>query len=114
MDGVTILNTYQTYSFWGAVLLVTGIVSGFVCGAVAFAMLDDNIIFSGISAGLAVVVVIGCFAIPNSETIHEVTIDDSVSWNDFAEHYKVLQERGRILRVEERELKDGQSIHAER
>ena len=113
MEGVTILNTYQTYSFWGAVLLASGIVSAVICGAVAFTLFDDNIIFSGISAGLAVVVIIGCFAIPQSETIHEVTIDDSVSWNEFAEHYKVLQERGRILRVEERKRKDGQDIHAE-
>lgn len=110
MDGVMILNTYQTYSFWGAVLLASGIVSAFICGAVAFAMFDDNIIFGGVFVGLAVVIIIGCFAIPKSETIHEVTIDDSVSWNEFAEHYKVLQERGRILRVEEREQKDGQSI----
>lgn len=104
MDGVTILNTYQTYSLWSTVLLASGIVSAFICGSVAFALFDDNI--SGIFVGLAAVIIIGCFAIPKSETIHEVTIDDSVSWNEFAEHYKVLQERGKILRVIERKGDD--------
>lgn len=104
MDGVTILNAYQTYSFGGAVLLSAGIVGSVTFAFTAIAFLDENVYISGFFAGLAIVLAIGCFGIRKMETRYEVILDDGVSWTEFSEHYEVLRIRGKILTV--REVKD--------
>lgn len=106
MEGVTILNAYQTYSVGGVVLLCAGIIGAvaFVLAAIAF--FDENVYISGFFAGLAIVFTIGCFRIKKTETWYEVILDDGVTWTEFSKRYEVLQERGRILKVKGKEVKD--------
>ena len=113
MDGVTILNTYASYSFLWALGLSAGIVSVVFLFVISFHMLDENVVISGICFGLTIIVALGCIAIPKTETIHEVILDDTVSWVEFDKHYRVQQQRGRILKVKERSIDGGQDSHTE-
>lgn len=103
MDGVTILNTYQTFTFLEALLLACGIAGTGVCIGIAIASFDDSVAISGLFAGLAVVIIISCFHIKRTDTQHDVFLDNSVSWLEFAEHYETVKVRGRIITVRERE-----------
>lgn len=106
MDGVTILNTYQTYTLGWTVILVTAIVAAGFCFAISFAFFDSSTIISGISGGLCVVLIIAAFHIPKTITGYEIIVDHSVSWEELTEHYQIINVRGRILKVEEKEQKD--------
>ena len=67
--------------------IIIGIISGVVCG-----------ILLGIFAGnvLNEVTV-------DTVTQYEVTIDDSVSMNEFTNKYNIIEQRGKIYTVEEKE-----------
>ena len=106
MDGVTILNTYNTFSTFCTVLLTLGVIGAALFFAFAMALFDDDVFFGGVLMGLAVVLIIVCFNMPKNKTVYEIILDDGVSWNEFEKHYKVLQVRGKILRVEERRADD--------
>lgn len=112
MDGVTILNTYQEYSVGWSVILVMAVVAAGFCLAISISYLDYNIIISGFFAGLCAVLVIACFQIPMTRTEYAITLDDSVSWNELTNHYKVISIRGKILKVEEKEQGNEKSIDA--
>lgn len=102
MEGVTILNAYNSYSFAGALRL-----AGLIVGAVIFliasiVLFDESTVASGICFGLMVVAIIGCFNIPKTKKIYEITVDDTVSWTELNEHYNIEQQRGKILQVSEK------------
>lgn len=106
MDGVTVLNTYQWYSIIGGIILAFGIVGIVAFGTISLGLFDENVFISGICAGLVILIIIGCFRIRKTDTLYEVTVDDTVSWQEFSEHYHVVKIRGQIITVMERGQKD--------
>lgn len=111
MDGVEILNSYQIveYAFG---INVLGIIFG-ILSLVGIIVCIDSIergIFSRALLGFAcfaVFLVLGLNALFKDNeteiTRYEVTISDEVNYNEFAEKYNVIEERGKILVIEERQ-----------
>ena len=110
MEGVTILNEYLTNDWTtGLVPLIFGgmILILSIWGAVA--MFKDNESGYGISLSVlaflsAVLVGAGVFMITATPEKHyQVTIEDSVSMNEFLEKYEIVDQEGQIITVKERE-----------
>ena len=101
MDGVTILNTYQAYSSEGALLLLACVAGLLIFTIAAIVLFDDHIVISVFCAALVILLLGGCFQIKRNDTRYEVLLNDSVSYAEFLEHYKVLHVRGKILEVKE-------------
>ncbi len=119
MDGVTILNTIERAitetpwswkHFWIVFFISLGamIFIGFMSG------LSDGSCLAGSLAGLIIGVICGILFgilagnILNEVTVdtvtqYEVTIDDSVSMNEFTDKYNIIEQRGKIYIVEEKE-----------
>lgn len=103
MNGVTVLNSYVTNGVPIAILLFIGAVLIFVCCVRNFAK-DENacgvllLILSLVVAGVGVF-----FWFIPSRTCYEVTINDEVTLKEFQECYKIINQRGDIYVVEERE-----------
>lgn len=101
MVGVTILNTYQTYSPEGTLLILALIAGLLIFTIAAIVLFDDHIVISVLCAALVILLLGGCFQIKRTETRYEVLLNDSVSYAEFLEHYNVLHVRGKILEVKE-------------
>ena len=117
MNGVEILFTEQvvsesafnTTAFLTAlvaslvILTLIGIV-GYKCGFDDWTIIPFCIVV-GIVVGLFIGFVLGrAFETPTAyETHYKVTIDDSVSMNEFNEKYEILDQEGKIYTVKERE-----------
>lgn len=121
MDGVTILNEIEyvttipgEFNDNAALLtllitIIIGAIIGFVLG------LDDNMPIIGAIVGALCGVVLGILAgvlfgatFTESDEIktitrYEVTLDDSVSMNEFTNKYNIIEQRGQIWVVEEKE-----------
>ena len=119
MDGVTILNTIERAivetpwswkHFWIAffILLGAGAFMGLMVG------LNDGDylagIISGSICGVVCGIVIGIVAgntlnkvTVDTVTQYEVTVDDGVSINEFTDKYNIIEQRGSIYVVEEKE-----------
>ena len=74
----------------------------------------DNDIDAGIKAGLITGLIVALLGSPlftalfskeevGKETHYKVTIDDSVSMNEFLDKYEILDQEGKIYTVKERE-----------
>lgn len=121
MDGVTILNEIEViqivndtfnYTAGGIALIVTILICaivGFFIGRLDCSEFECTIIggLVGLVFGIFVMVAFGsAFSYPpETETTmqYEVILDDSVSMNEFCEHYNVVEQRGDIFVVEEKE-----------
>lgn len=120
MDGVTILNEIEfvqvvndTFNYTAAI--ITLLVTVLVCAVVGFFIgrmeVDE---FSGIVVGALIGLVLSIFIgglfgrlfeyPPVTETTmrYEVTIDDSVSLTEFNERYNIIEQRGSIFVIEEK------------
>ena len=106
MDGVTILYIKQAFTSFEAILLGISISGAAVFAAIAFSMLDENIIVSCVFAALTVMLIIFSVCLPKSDTLYEVTVDKSVSYQELSTRYEVVSERGQIITVREKEQKD--------
>lgn len=111
MDGITILNTtiVDDYAQW---VLPTVLALGFICIVALVLMLNSNdkgvIIFGTISllAMIAMPIIIGTSKShwrTNERNQYECIIDDSVSINEVYENYNVIQRRGDIWVLEDKE-----------
>jgi uncharacterized membrane protein len=112
MDGITILN--QTKEFYGIVnpfwifLPFCIAVICFAIGIILFENYEDvaTVFFLGTIVAListAIVAIIS--ALPSNEVKqinYEVTINDSVSFNDFTDKYEIIDRHGEIYIVTER------------
>ena len=111
MNGIEILSSETIYNTilpeW---CLVLGLIGAFISICVAIQLfIGDYDIAALIS--LAVVVLFTVVAIlseiPNKNNIdyieYKVTIDDSVSMNEFLNKYEILEQEGKIYTVRERE-----------
>lgn len=120
MDGVTVLNEIEfvqvvndTFNYTAAI--ITLLVTVLVCAVVGFFIgrmeVDE---FSGIVVGALIGLVLSIFIgglfgrlfeyPPVTETTmrYEVTIDDSVSLTEFNERYNIIEQRGSIFVIEEK------------
>lgn len=113
MNGVEILNEYAVYTTqrWVAMLGVIAII-----GIIVF-----SILFSKSNKGISLLINFICLAIclitaltlgvvdnstdcfqEYSHTEYKITIDDSVSMNEFLDKYEILDQEGKIYTVKER------------
>ncbi len=104
MDGVTILNTMPERSFpWAVAIIALAInIIGFIIGCI-----KDNDGLKGISALFgALMLLLMCWSpLYAHPTRYEVSITDEVSFNEFTQYYKIIDQRGDIYVVEERTMK---------
>lgn len=111
MDGITILNTtiVDDYAQW---VLPTVLALGLICIVALVLMLNSNdtgvVIFGTIS--LLAMIAIPTIVITskshwriNERNQYECIIDDSVSINEVYENYNVLERRGDIWVLEDKE-----------
>lgn len=111
MDGITILNTtiVDDYAQW---VLPTVLALGLICIVALVLMLNSNdtgvVIFGTIS--LLAMIAIPTIVITskshwrtNDRNQYECIIDDSVSINEVYENYNVLERRGDIWVLEDKE-----------
>ena len=108
MDGVTILNSYECLTNFPAAFAMT-----MFC--IAFAISSAFVLFTLLKYGcdtwkdpvfliacIASAIIAGCL-IPAKkyETYYQVTIDDSVSMNEFQSKYDIIKVEGKIYTVKE-------------
>ena len=116
MNGVEILSSTEvasefTYNWWLAglmylaVILVWGIIGFYVIGERE----EPSYAFFGCLLGAIIGIFIWfCVCVLSEkptayETHYKVTIDDSVSMNEFLDKYEILDQEGKIYTVKERE-----------
>lgn len=109
MDGVIILNNYESLTNLGSILLMSILCVWFLAVAIVslFALLkhgrDSWKEFTILIIGIALSIVCGC-RIPEDkyETHYQVTVDNSVSMNEFQNKYEIIEVEGKIYTVKER------------
>ena len=120
MDGVTILNEIEVVQVvndtfnqtaGGIALIVTILICaivGFFIGSIDCSELESTLIGAlvGVVFGILFMALFGTIYSYPAETEttmqYEVILDDSVSMNEFCEHYNVVEQRGDIFVVEEK------------
>lgn len=120
MDGVTVLNEIEVvqvvndtfnYTAAGIALCVTVlfcVVAGYIIGKNELAELEGALF--GVLVGLVLSIFTGGIfgivceypAVTETHIHYEVTIDDSVSMTEFAERYNIIEQRGSIFVIEEK------------
>lgn len=122
MDGVTILNTYvenipTTGNF--VVILIFSIIMAVLSLVVAFVISDGFGEFNGAALVFVIIAIFGTVSTiltinelttspKEPQTLYEATISDEVSFKDFTSKYEIIEQRGDIYVVKEREQNDGQ------
>lgn len=109
MNGVIILNSYESLTNFNFILLISILCAWFFAVAILalFALLKYGCNSWKEPAFLVICVVLtivcGCL-IPEDkyETRYQVTVDDSVSMNKFQNKYEIIEVEGKIYTVRER------------
>lgn len=109
MNGVTILNNYEYLTNFGSILLMSILCAWFLATAVVslFILLKNKCNswkeFVILVIGGALSIIYGCL-IPEYkyETRYQVTVDNSVSMNEFQDKYEIIEVEGKIYTVRER------------
>ena len=109
MDGVIILNSYESLTNFGSILLMSILCAQFLAAAIValFALLkygcDSWKEFAILVVCVVLFIVCGCL-IPEDkyETHYQVTVDNSVSMNKFQDKYEIIEVEGKIYTVKER------------
>ena len=109
MDGVIILNSYESLTNFGSILLMSILCAWSLAAAIValFALLKYGCNSWKEPAFLVICVVLfivcGCL-IPKDkyETHYQVTVDNSVSMNEFQNKYEIIEVEGKIYTVKER------------
>lgn len=107
MNGVIILNSYETLTnaseiffvfVWGLVFAVLAL--GLLCLFIKDNPSISTAIFAIVAGALAVILFCN---IPEKklETCYQVTVDDSVSMNEFQSKYEIIEVEGKIYTVRE-------------
>lgn len=108
MNGVIILNSYESLTNFGSILLMSILCAWFLAAAILalFALLKYGCNSWKEPAFLVICVVLtivcGCL-IPEDkyETHYQVTVDNSVSMNEFQNKYEIIGVEGKIYTVRE-------------
>lgn len=108
MSGVTILNTITTGRNWPLIILlfIYGLVFTVFTIVILFRMIecrefDVSIILCIFIAAMGFIFSDHYYNKPDTVT-YKVTIDDSVSFNEFQERYRIIGQDGKIYTVEEK------------
>ena len=109
MNGVTILNSYESLTNFGSILLMNILCTWFLVAAIValFALLkcgcDSWKKFTILVVCVVLFIVCG-YLIPEDkyETHYQVTVDNSVSMNKFQDKYEIIEVEGKIYTVRER------------
>ena len=109
MNGVIILNSYESLTNFGSILLMSILCAWFLAAAIValFALLkygcDSWKEFAILVVRVVLFIVCGCL-IPEDkyETHYQVTVDNSVSMNEFQNKYEIIEVEGKIYTVRER------------
>ena len=109
MNGVTILNSYEYLTNFDSILLMSILCVWLLAAAIItlFALLkhgcDSWKEFAILVICVALAIVCGCL-IPEDkyETRYQVTVDNSVSMNEFQNKYEIIEVEGKIYTVKER------------
>ena len=109
MNGVIILNSYESLTNFGSILLMSILCAWFLAAAILalFALLKYGCDSWKEPAFLVIYVVLtivcGCL-IPEDkyETHYQVTVDNSVSMNEFQNKYEIIEVEDKIYTVRER------------
>ena len=109
MDGVIILNSYESLTNFGSILLMSILCAWSLAAAIValFSLLkygcDSWKEFAILIICVILAIVCGCL-IPEDkyETRYQVTVDNSVSMNEFQNKYEIIEVEGKIYTVRER------------
>ena len=109
MNGVIILNSYESLTNFGSILLMSILCAWSLAAAIValFALLkygcDSWKEFAILIVCVVLFIVCGCL-IPEDkyETHYQVTVDNSVSMNEFQNKYEIIEVEGKIYTVMER------------
>lgn len=110
MDGVTILNSYEYLTndanIVGSILVFIGFLAASI--VIFITLLNHRskrfgMEFAILIMFVALTITVGCL-IPKKkyETQYQVTVDDSVSMNEFQNKYEIIKVEGKIYTVKER------------
>ena len=109
MDGVIILNSYESLTNFGSILLMSILCVWFLAAAIValFALLkyrcDSWKEFAILIVCVVLFIVCGCLVPEDKyETHYQVTVDNSVSMNEFQDKYEIIEVEGKIYTVRER------------
>ena len=111
MNGVEILSTETIYNTilpeWCVPL---GMLLGGVCLVLMIQLFVNDYTWAGVllSISMIVCIAIGVLGLTDNENNvnhieYKVTIDDSVSMNEFLDKYEILDQEGKIYTVKEKE-----------
>lgn len=106
MDGVTILYVKQAYTLFESIIMCISVVGMVFLGIAAFATLDESIPVSCAAFAVVLIFLIISINLPQSDTLYEATVDETVSWQELQARYEVVSARGQIVTLREREPKD--------
>lgn len=109
MNGVIILNSYESLTNFDSILLMSILCAWSLAAAIValFALLkygyDSWKEFAILVVCVVLFIVCGCL-IPEDkyETRYQVTVDDLVSMNEFQNKYEIIEVEGKIYTVKER------------
>lgn len=110
MNGVTILNSYEYLTndanILGSIILCMGfLVSSIIMfiTLLKYKFREFRIEYAILIVLIVLTIIVGCF-IPKKkyETQYQVTVDDSVSMNEFQNKYEIIKVEGKIYTVKER------------
>ena len=109
MNGVIILNSYESLTNFGSILLMSILCAWFLAAAIValFALLKhgcDSWKEFAILVVCVVLFIVCGYLIPEDkyETHYQVTVDNSVSMNEFQNKYEIIEVEGKIYTVRER------------
>ena len=109
MEGIEVLSIgsigiNQVFN-WNAAI-AGGLVIGFLCCLYAFFSTDSPLfgIFMFITVGLFVGFILGTSVEKYADSVptYKVTINDTVSINEFYERYEILEQEGKIFTIKEK------------
>ena len=109
MNGVIILNSYESLTNFDSILLMSILCAWSLTAAIValFALLkygcDSWKEFAILVVCVVLFIVCGCL-IPEDkyETHYQVTVDNSVSMNEFQNKYEIIEVEGKIYTIRER------------
>ena len=101
VEGITILNTTAVTGLPTWVSVLAFVI--FFIGAIVFAVsmiLDGPVWVTASSLMIGLIIMIACgifkYTVKTGEYRYECIIDDSVSYNEVVENYKIVEQRGDI------------------
>lgn len=107
VEGITILNTTAVTGLPTWVSVLAFVI--FFIGAIVFAVsmiLDGPVWVTASSLMIGLIVMIACgifkYTVKTGEYRYECIIDDSVSYNEVVENYKIVEQRGDIWVLEDK------------